>query len=298
MVRLEDSDGRTGYGEVAPIPWFGTETLISARFQLGLLGTEVHEETLRQIPTSHPCCQAALGAAMEGLLGTPYPSGRRLPVSALLPTGDEAVPALEERLSEGFVTAKIKIGVQDRDGEMSLVERLCGLLPDGGRLRLDANGALDTTAASTWLEFAADLPIEYLEQPFPPSDPDGLLGLAADFPTPIALDESVVGVDDLKRWRDRGWPGLFVIKPSLAGPPDALREEMGEDDVFVFSTAMETPIGHHGALRSAFLNPSRRALGFGIGAFFADTHDMPFLLSDAVAATDLSREWRRWEDEE
>lgn len=297
LVRLEDRDGRAGYGEIAPIPWFGTETLVSARFQLGLLGTEVHPEDIRQIPSTHPCCQAALGAAMEELQGTPYPSGRRLPVSALLPSGDEAVFSLKERLSEGFVTAKIKIGVGGRDREMSLVERLCGLLPEGGRLRLDANGALDTASASAWLEFAADLPIDFLEQPIPPDDPDGLLGLAADFPTPVALDESVVRVDDLKRWRDRGWPGLFVIKPSLAGSPGVLREEMGDDDAFVFSTAMETAIGHRSALRIAFLSSSRRALGFGVGAFFPDAHDEPFMSSDALAATDLSHEWARWETE-
>lgn len=297
LVRLEDSDGRTGYGEVAPIPWFGTETLQSARFQLGLLGAEVQVESVGQIPTSHPCCRAALGAALDGLGGAAFPSDRRLPVSALLPAGDAAQPILEERLAEGFVTAKLKIGVEDPDREMSRVERLCGLLPDGGRLRLDANGALNPMTATTWLSFVADLPVEFLEQPFPPSDPDSLLGLAADFPTPIALDESVVGVDDLKRWRDRGWPGLFVIKPSLAGAPDALREEMGDDDAFVFSTAMETAIGHHGALRLAFFSSSRRALGFGVGAFFADTYDEPYLSSDAVAETDLGHEWDRWTGE-
>jgi len=216
----------------------------------------------------------------------------------LLPTGDGAVPALEACLAEGFVTAKIKIGVEDRNLEMRRVERLCGLLPDGGRLRLDANGSLEVSAASSWLEFAAALPVEFLEQPLAPTDPDSLLGLAADFPTPIALDESVVGVDDLKRWRDRGWPGLFVIKPALAGDPRELRAEMGEDDPFVFSTAMETAIGHRSSLRTAFLNPSRRALGFGVGAFFPDTHDEPFLQSDEVAASDLSLVWERWGAEE
>ena len=30
LVRLEDEAGRSGYGEVAPIPWFGTETLAEA----------------------------------------------------------------------------------------------------------------------------------------------------------------------------------------------------------------------------------------------------------------------------
>jgi O-succinylbenzoate synthase len=166
-------------------------------------------------------------------------------------------------------------------------------LPEGGGLRLDANGVLDAAQATAWLEFVADLPIEFLEQPLPAEDVGGLLGLASDFPTPIALDESVVRVDDLKRWRDRGWPGLYVIKPALAGDPDELRKEIGADEAFVFSTAMETAIGHRGSLRVAFQSASKRALGFGVGAFFADQVDEPFLSSDRVAEIDLEFQWKR-----
>ena len=294
LLRLEDADGRTGYGEVVPIPWFGTETIESAMIQLGLLGPSVDPEVMTRIPGTHPCCRAAVGAALAGLNGSEYPKGRRLPVAALLPPGSLAQSALEERLDLGFLSAKIKIGVGAMDEEWAQVERLCRLLPEGGGLRLDANGSLDRARARAWLGFVADLPVEFVEQPLPVDDPDGLLGLASDHPTPIALDESVVRVDDLKRWRDRGWPGLFVIKPALAGDPIELMDEIGEDDSFVFSSAMETLIGHRGSLRVAFQCTSKRALGFGTGAFFADQIDEPFLASDAVGILDLDYQWRRY----
>ena len=141
------------------------------------------------------------------------------------------------------------------------------------------------------MAFVADLPIEFVEQPLPIDDPDGLIGLAGDFPTPVALDESVVKVDDLKRWRDRGWTGLYVIKPALAGNLTELRSELGNDDVFIFSTAMETLIGRCASLKVAFGNPSRRALGFGVGAFFFGVYDEPFISSEQVSSIDLDREW-------
>jgi O-succinylbenzoate synthase len=216
---------------------------------------------------------------------------RRLPVATLLPVGERAPQILEERINDGFLVAKIKIGLGEPQKEMVQIERLCGLLPENGALRLDANAGLNTSNAARWMAFAADLPIEYVEQPLPVDDSDGLSGLAGDYPTPVALDESVVKVDDLKRWRDRGWNGLYVIKPALAGNLTELRDEIGNDDVFVFSTAMESAIGRFVSLKLAFGNASRRALGFGVGAFFPEVYDEPFLSSNHVYSVDLDKEW-------
>lgn len=291
LLKLEDSDGKSGYGEVAPIPWFGTETLDSARLQIAGLGESVSPEVLRDIPGNCPCCRFALSSALAGLDDGGPVEGRRLPVATLLPAGEGAQVILEERINEGFLVAKIKIGLGETEKEMIQIERLCGLLPEGGALRLDANGGLSTAIAARWMAFSADLPIEFVEQPLPIDDPDGLVGLAGDFPTPVALDESVVKVDDLKRWRDRGWDGLYVIKPALAGNLPELLDELGNDDVFVFSTAMETAIARYSSLKVAFGNPSRRALGFGVGAFFFGVYDEPFLSSDHEFSVDLDREW-------
>jgi len=291
LVKLENSDGKSGYGEVAPIPWFGTETLDTAQLQIARLGEVVTPEVLREVSGDCPCCRFALSSALAGLDDDDQVDSRRLPVAALLPAGERAPSILEERINEGFFIAKIKIGLGEMEKEMIQVERLCGLLPEGGALRLDANASLSTAEAARWMAFSADLPIEFVEQPLSIDDPDGLIGLGGDFPTPVALDESVVKVDDLKRWRDRGWDGLYVIKPALAGNLPELLDELGNDDVFVFSTAMESVVGRFASLKVAFGNASRRALGFGVGAYFLGAHDEPFISSDHVFSVNLENKW-------
>ena len=204
------------------------------------------------------------------------------------------------RAELGFRVFKWKVGVGDIADEIALLDDVCAALPNGAKLRLDANGAWDRRRAERWLERCAERPVEFVEQPcFAPlrgasqgaavhtKEDDLLLGLAGDFPTPIALDESLVGEGDMERWIGAGWPGIFVVKPSLIGDvASALaRLRKAKADV-VFSSALETAVGARAALRVAFAwNTARivssstptRALGFGVWPLFADARcDGPF----------------------
>jgi O-succinylbenzoate synthase len=167
------------------------------------------------------------------------------------------------------------VGVGDIADELSLLDDVCGALPEGAKLRLDANGALDRRKAERWLERCAECPVEFLEQPVAAEArgaADLLLGLAGDFPTPVALDESVAGDDDVERWIGAGWPGVFVVKPSLLGDVNRTlaRLETARANV-VFSSALETAVGARAALRVAFgWRGERRAVGFGVWPLFAD----------------------------
>ena len=50
VVRIEDEQSRTGYGEAAPIPWFGTESVDDAEEACRDLGEWVEDETLDAVP--------------------------------------------------------------------------------------------------------------------------------------------------------------------------------------------------------------------------------------------------------
>ena len=59
-----DAGGGTAYGEVAPLPDFGTETLSEADALLARLA----ETPDMELPAAHPCCAFALSAAKRSLI--------------------------------------------------------------------------------------------------------------------------------------------------------------------------------------------------------------------------------------
>ena len=270
LVRLEDETGSVGHGEIAPLPWFGTETLAEADGICRNLGEKTDDAALDAVPGRFGCVRFALAAARAS---TPdIAPDRKLPVSALLPAGRAALEVLPDKLEAGFLAFKWKVGVGPLDEELGLLDDLLGLLPAYTRLRLDANGAWDRRQAGRWLARCAERPVEFVEQPLAPDDEDGLLGLAADFPVKLALDESVTGLTAAREWQARGWRGVFVIKPSLAGPLPALREWIGESKAdVVLSSAIETAVGRAAVLQFALAHElTTRAVGFGLGEIFGE----------------------------
>jgi O-succinylbenzoate synthase len=295
VVRLSDHRGATGLGEAAPIPWFGTETAGEAAAACARLGARVSREQIEAIPERLGCLRfalasaraecaaagaaAAAGGAVAGGVGVSGFEGGRdvcMMVAALLPAGRAAPGVAARRAEAGFRSFKWKVGAADAGDEWALLDDVLAALPAGARLRLDANGAWDRRTAERWLGRCAGLPVvEFVEQPVAAAPPaeretgagarsramDLLLGLAGDFPVPLALDEAVAGARDVSRWLDAGWPGLFVLKPALlgdvAGTLRRLRAAAGgggaraggrDGGRVVFSSALETVVGARAAL--------------------------------------------------
>jgi O-succinylbenzoate synthase len=308
IVRIEDEAGAVGYGEAATLPHFGTETPEEVEAALQVLGEWTTDDALAAVPVRLGCLRFALAAA-RGADPEERPDAREyLGVAALLPAGRAALAEAVTKADGGFRVFKWKVGVGDIADELALLDDLCAALPSGAKLRLDANGAWDRRRAERWLERCADRPVEHVEQPCLAAAADGaaarrkvddmLLGLAADFPTPVALDESLVGDGDVDRWIGAGWPGVYVIKPSLLGDAPGLlaRLELAQAKV-VFSSALETAVGARAALRVAFRwRGEPRALGFGAWPLLADPrcdgpHAAPFFRREDVEAIRPEAVW-------
>ncbi len=307
-VRLADAAGRVGYGEAAPIPWFGSETVDEVENACRELGENVDDARLDGVPLRLGCLRNALAAAREEVArgaesrvdagvgerriaeNAPY-----LSVAALLPAGRLALGQIGSKAEAGFRVFKWKVGVGDPADELVLLDDVCAALPSGAQLRLDANGAWDRRVAERWLERCADRPVEFVEQPIYDARAgslagklfgteqrkvdDLLLGLAGDFPTPIALDESVATDAEVERWLGMGWRGVFVVKPTLLGDVSATLAKLAKAKAeVVFSSALETKLGAKAALRVAFgWGGKPRAIGFGVWPLFADERfDGPF----------------------
>jgi O-succinylbenzoate synthase len=312
FIRLEREDGTAGYGEAAPVPGFGTETTESVHAMLMGLGEYVDEVRLAGVPSEYGSLRQALATAMGGPAPAPANVPPYLAIAALLPAGKAALREIEPKAEIGFRSFKWKVGVGDIADELSLFDDVCAALPQGAKVRLDANGAWDRRQSERWLECCAERPVEFVEQPAlsQPGAPaahrarteDLLRGLAQDFPTPIALDESLVGSGDVQRWLEAGWKGIYVLKPTLLGDSDEVmtRLQKAQADV-VFSSALETALGAKAALRVAFRwhtgrTGTPRALGFGVWPLFSDERfngpqAVPFIRAEDVERIDPEALW-------
>jgi o-succinylbenzoate synthase len=284
IVRLQTDAGAIGLGEAATIPWFGTETADEAESACRDLGEWGGDERFDSLPGKLRCLRNAVASARSTIAAASANESKAtaederasyLPVAALLPGGRAVLAEIGPKAESGFRVFKWKVGVGDVADELALLDDVCAALPAGAKLRLDANGAWDRRRAERWLERCAERPVEFVEQPVDGAArgaEDLLCGLAQDWPTPVALDESIASDADVEHWIGLGWPGVFVVKPSLlADAPATLARLARARGPVVFSSALETAVGAQAALRLAFAwRGEPRALGFGVWPLFAE----------------------------
>ena len=134
ILRLTDEAGRRGYGEVAPLPWFGTETLeVAMEFCQSLAGSISKVECL-PVPGELPCCQFAIATALEQVCAGGGDAGRRGDEERGREGGAGAQGRRRDRESERWGDGEGRV-VETRGGEEALggleAGRVCGLLPAG-----------------------------------------------------------------------------------------------------------------------------------------------------------------------
>lgn len=279
LVRITDSGQRVGYGEIAPLPWFGSESYAQAWAFCQALAGPLTSAQVQAIPASLPACQFGLESALEDCLNPAkwLPEKLGLANSALLPAGKAALQGWRSLYSQGSRTFKWKIGVAPLEEEIQHFKALLQDLPTCVKLRLDANGGLTLAEAETWLAICdAQAPgVEFLEQPLAIAQFDAMQTLSSRYKTTLALDESVATLVQLQQCQQQGWRGVFVVKPAIAGSPNHLRQFCQQHSLdVVFSSVFETAIGRRAGLRlAAELSRPERAVGYGVSHWFADSWD-------------------------
>ncbi|MGI0492630.1 o-succinylbenzoate synthase [Alkalinema pantanalense CENA528] len=279
IVRLIPPDGLAQFGEIAPLPWFGSETLAEALEFCRSLPPKISRLTIQAIPDRLPACQFGFESAL--LLQSSI-SNQSIVTAGLLPTGEAALGAWRSLYERGFRIFKWKIGVADLETELTGFRQLVRQLPSDVQLRLDANGGLTIEQAQRWLDHCAEGLIEYLEQPLAIDQFDATLRLSQTYPTPIALDESIATVQQLQTCYQHGWRGIYVIKPAIAGFPSRLQTLCQRYTIdTVFSSVFETSIGRNAGIHFAIHCGTSRALGYGTDQWFVQRFHNPFEGVDA-----------------
>lgn len=302
LLRFTDDQGHIAFGEIAPLPWFGTETLEQARQFCDRWPRRFAPEQIAEIPDTLPACQFGFSAApclqarltaaggcspssqrwedSGGASISPPPNLAPAEICALLPAGSAALEHWPTLWQKGQRTFKWKIGVTAIEHELAIFQQLVAALPDEANLRLDANGGLTAESGEFWLSACdrAPIAIEFLEQPLSPHDLlDWLPQVRGKFDTAIALDESVATLQQLQQVHQRvGNQVVYVVKPAIAGFTQPLLDFCRHQQVdLVLSSALETTVGRNRVFQLArslwASGVPKRALGFGVGHWFA--HD-------------------------
>ena len=274
LLRLEDSAGRFGWGEVSPLANEDHEACQAALVRMMESGVVWTVSSLEHLLATVPAALAfALGAALaelDGQLGIASSAGwLQAPTSAfLLPAGVAMRDALDRLLSSvdsnSLFTLKWKVAACDFEEEWCLLQGLLDKLPFSARVRLDANGGWDRLQAWRWVEkLRGDPRLQWLEQPLGVDDWEGLQTIASV--VPVALDESLQAHPT---WRDQ-WQSWQVRRPLLEGDPRPLLQDLlrGKPRLML-STTFETGIGgrwlaHLAALQAQGETPAAPGLAPG-----------------------------------
>lgn len=272
IISLTNQLGVTYQGEIAPLPWFGSETINEALKFCQQLRESTNIEEILAIPDTLPCCQFALESAYLAFTqihwATPLSD---LNLCYLLPAGKAALTAWQDLYQvKSAKTFKWKIGVLPLKEEIAILQQLTTELPSEVKLRLDANGGLNLAQAQQLLSVTDFLPgIEFIEQPLAITDFDSIWHLNQEHATVIALDESIASFKQLQQAHQQGWDGVYVIKAAIMGFPSRLIQFCHENNLdLVFSSVLETTIARQTVLNLAQQLNHPRALGFGVEQFY------------------------------
>jgi len=213
LVELDDGD-RVAYGEASADPFFGemTESLeADVRNAVSLLPEDPRDlATVRtrldeRFPhggaaacaldtLAHDRAAQAAGQPLRTFLG--LAPAEAPPTSFTIGIAEPALMAERAAAAKaaGFDVLKVKLGHGDDVAILEAIRRVFD-----GTIRVDPNAAWSTEEAPGRIARIAKYGIEFVEQPTPPQDIDGLRFVREHSPLPIVADEAAVRLADVDR---------------------------------------------------------------------------------------------------
>lgn len=298
LVTITDGQ-RHGRGECAPLPDLSCDALPADKYSEVLRGFcdqveqtgQIDYEAMRDYPSMLFGLETAMLNMEHGdrLFDTAFSRGEAgIPINGLVWMGsyDEMLQRMEQKLDQGFHCVKLKVGAIDFDRELDLVRRIRERFSHREvELRLDANGGFSPDEALYKLELLSQYSIHSIEQPVKQRQWALMAELCRDAPLPIALDEELIGVNDLDQKRQMLRiikPAYIVLKPSLHGGMQGCREWIAiarDEGVGSWITsALESNIGLNAIAQfcsSVYGDHIAMPQGLGTGQLFTDNIPMP-----------------------
>jgi L-alanine-DL-glutamate epimerase-like enolase superfamily enzyme len=211
-VRLTDGDGVEGWGEADPSKYYGetADTVLAVLKKLephlphDPFDLEAVEARFAQVAPKNGAARVALSAALHDLVGKRLgqPLWRlwgldpaRAPQSSFT-IGIDTPEKTRQKIAEAssYPILKIKLGT-DRDEAILRTIRDATDKP----IRVDANAGWTRERAIKMLPVLKEYGVEFVEQPLPPDDLEGLAAVRRQNVLPVVVDESCLVASDIPR---------------------------------------------------------------------------------------------------
>ncbi|MFB6084772.1 MAG: dipeptide epimerase [Halorientalis sp.] len=289
VVRVEDDAGHRGVGGAAPADYYSPSraeiTAALPDLLAAVADCDPHDrqriatrlaEAAADIagdPAALPGARAAVGVALADLaakrVGLPLyrhlglDHGRSVTSSFTVGIDDtDRMAQRAARAAGTYPILKLKLGT-DRDRE--IVRAVRDRVPDA-TIRVDANGAWDADEAVAMSRFLADHGVEFVEQPVPADDIDGLARVGEAGSLPVAADESCVAPADVPRVAEAAdiavlkltksgglWPVVRMCHAARACGLDVMLGCMTETNASIAAAAHLTPLADYADLDGSLL---------------------------------------------
>lgn len=208
---------------------------------------------------------------------------QKIAINGLIWMGNEQFmqEQIEQKIADGFTTIKLKIGAIDFTTELKLLKSIrSNYTSEQITLRVDANGAFLPDKAIEILNELAELNIHSIEQPIKAGQWSEMKKLCSISPTPIALDEELIGVTHSTQKMellDTIQPQYIILKPSLHGGISGTKEwiQLAEERSIPWwmTSALESNIGLNAVCQLAAEYNNFLPQGLGTGSLYTDNSE-------------------------
>ncbi len=241
IVVIQGESGEYGTGEIA-LAWFGGAhglcKEVNDYLACRLIGMDIHDvskisailDQFCSFSKRHLLAKAGVEMAMWDLIGKTL----NLPVYQLLGgkvrdeiplTGgismndsiDYMVEGAVKKVGEGYKELKLKVG-DDDERDLKTIRRIRNAIPDGIKLRVDANMAwTNAKRAKELIDEMVNLGVTIVEQPMPDDRLSDLAWLKNNTKALILIDEGVWDVKDAKRYLEHDAADMLHVYITEAG---------------------------------------------------------------------------------
>lgn len=293
--KSSESDRLSGYGECSLIRGLSPDNIETLPAKLEILKSAFEENKLldegffKGFPALRFAHEmATLDFANGGdhkLFESDFLAQKGIPINGLVWMGEKSFMKKQiiDKIKSGYRCIKIKIAAIDFEEELSLLKFIRSEFSQNDiEIRVDANGGFKPYQALINLEKLAVFNLHSIEQPIMPGQYDEMAALCESTPLDIALDEELIGVDELdkkKQLLDHIKPQYIILKPSLLGGFTASKEWIGIANTqkigWWVTSALESNIGLNAIAQWTATLDSKMYQGLGTGQLFSNNIQSP-----------------------